>query len=99
MASVWHQGGLTVTPNVNLVKNIGFGDGATHTTSKNDINSNMKTNEMSSLLFSNSVEINTEADKWTFDNHYGGKNLRYPYRILSFPYRVLRYIARAMKKI
>ena len=99
MASVWHQGGLTVTPNVNLVKNIGFGDGATHTTSKNDSNSNMKINKMSSVLFSNSVEINTEADKWTFDNHYGGKNLRYPYKILSFPYRVLRYIFRFIKKL
>ncbi|SDY32118.1 hypothetical protein SAMN05421644_1496 [Allochromatium warmingii] len=30
-ASVWYRGGLTATPNVNLVTNIGFGEDATHT--------------------------------------------------------------------
>ena len=32
-ASVWYHGGLTATPNVNLVTNIGFDDAATHTKS------------------------------------------------------------------
>ena len=35
MASVWHGSGLTVTPNRNLVTNIGFGTEATHTRSAN----------------------------------------------------------------
>jgi hypothetical protein len=29
--SVWHRNGLAIHPNVNLVTNIGFGAGATHT--------------------------------------------------------------------
>ena len=29
--TAWNQSGLTVLPNVNLVSNIGFGEGATHT--------------------------------------------------------------------
>lgn len=31
----WTQNGLTITPNVNLVSNIGFGEGATHTKLRN----------------------------------------------------------------
>ncbi len=30
--SVWNSGGVCITPNVNLISNIGFGEGATHTT-------------------------------------------------------------------
>ena len=36
MASVWFHNGLTATPNVNLVTNIGFGPEATHTVSRDD---------------------------------------------------------------
>src|SRR6266516_3000821 len=35
-ASVWFRGGLTVTPNINLVTNIGFGPDATHTIEQED---------------------------------------------------------------
>ena len=31
MVAVWRLSGLTVTPSLNLIQNIGFGDGATHT--------------------------------------------------------------------
>jgi hypothetical protein len=34
--SVWYHGGLTATPNVNLVTNIGFGPEGTHTVVKED---------------------------------------------------------------
>ena len=77
-ASVWYNGGLTVTPNVNLVSNIGFGDGATHTTFENDKYSNMSVQSIGNLKHPIKIEQNLEADKWTFNNHYGGKNLRFP---------------------
>ena len=72
-ASVWYNGGLTVTPNVNLVSNIGFGDGATHTTFENDKYSNMSVQSIGNLKHPIKIEQNLEADKWTFNNHYGGK--------------------------
>ncbi|HWO43946.1 MAG TPA: glycosyltransferase family 2 protein [Candidatus Eisenbacteria bacterium] len=34
--AVWSRNGLAVTPSVNLIKNIGFGEGATNTTSLDD---------------------------------------------------------------
>jgi hypothetical protein len=38
--SIWVNGGVSITPNKNLVKNIGFGDDATHTKDKRE-NPNM----------------------------------------------------------
>ena len=35
MASTWYKNGLTATPNVNLVSNIGFGKDASYTKQKN----------------------------------------------------------------
>lgn len=39
--SVWTQSGLTATPHAALLSNIGFGEGATHTTSPDDWRSGM----------------------------------------------------------
>jgi len=38
----WINNGLTIIPNVNLVKNLGFGEEATHTFNKNDKRANME---------------------------------------------------------
>lgn len=43
--ALWLQGMLTVLPNVNLISNIGFGQGATHTFG-NSIYANMKTSNL-----------------------------------------------------
>jgi hypothetical protein len=39
MFSIWAQNGLCITPNVNLVSNIGFGLDATHTTGDSPLKS------------------------------------------------------------
>jgi hypothetical protein len=44
--SAWLQNGLTILPNVNLISNIGFGDGATHTFNANNPFSNLPTQSM-----------------------------------------------------
>lgn len=36
LLSGWKAGGLTCTPRVNLIRNVGFGDGATHTSNIHD---------------------------------------------------------------
>ena len=97
-ASSWYQNGLTITPNVNLVSNIGFGDNSTHTKDKNDKAANIPTKEIGIFKHPKVVQRNIEADNWTFDYHYGGKNSRFPSNLFNFPGRALRYIYRKFKK-
>ena len=99
LASTWFKGGLTATPNVNLVSNIGFGEGATHTMSKNDKNSNMETSSLKILKYTNIIKKNIKADDWTFNHHYEGKKLRFPYKWIIFPYRVLKYVMRKINLV
>ena len=66
-ASTWCKGGLTATPNVNLVSNIGFGDHATHTKDKNSKFSNMSVNSLGNLTHPKKVERNYLADSLTFE--------------------------------
>jgi hypothetical protein len=44
--TTWLQNGLTILPNVNLISNIGFGEGATHTTSTKNPFINLPTQSM-----------------------------------------------------
>ena len=95
----WRKKNLVITPNSNLVSNIGFGKDATNTKSKNSKFSKMKVNNIGKLKHPKMVMRNIEADKWTFDHHYGGKNFRFPGNWIIFPNRVLRYFYRKLKKL
>jgi hypothetical protein len=100
MASTWYKNGLTVTPNVNLVSNIGFGPNSTHTKDKSSSSSNMPTKEIGDLIHPKLVQRNLKADRWTFNNHFGGKYLRFPYNLIIFPYRFVgNIISTLLKKI
>ena len=46
LLSIWVQNGLSITPNHNLVSNIGFGPAATHTKSEKQLRANMATHPM-----------------------------------------------------
>tara|TARA_B100000745_G_scaffold300599_1_gene255788 strand:- start:10551 stop:11561 length:1011 start_codon:yes stop_codon:yes gene_type:complete len=59
----WNNGGLTCTPAVNLVSNIGFGDGAQHTIDSQNRLSNLPTKHISfPLKHPQIIEANTDAD-------------------------------------
>ena len=92
LASVWYQGGLTVTPNVNLVSNIGFGPDATHTFSENNQFSAMKTHRLSELNHPIKIEQDAEADLYVFDNAIGGKYFRFPLNLFLFIFQGIRKI-------
>jgi hypothetical protein len=66
-ASVWHAGGVTVTPQVNLVVNIGFGAAATHTTS-----SHAEKQQAGPIAFplvhENELKVDEKADLFVFHN-------------------------------
>lgn len=93
-ASVWYQGGLTATPNVNLVSNIGFGKDATHTKSKKNKHAELQVRSIGELKHPSEVVRNEEADCWAFDYHFDGKNLRFPGSWIIFPRRVAGYMYR-----
>jgi hypothetical protein len=62
--SCWRAGALAVHPYRNLVRNIGFGDYATHTRDRNSIFANMPTYEMSfPLVHPNRVERTPACDE------------------------------------
>ena len=60
----WNNNWLTILPNVNLVANIGFGEGATHTIGESEF-ANLKAYDLIVKNFSKDVERNFEADDYT----------------------------------
>jgi hypothetical protein len=99
LISTWYKNGLTATPNVNLISNIGFGEDATHTKNKNDKNSNIKTSKLGILKHPKAIQKNEEADNWTFKYNFDGKNLRVPYIFFFIPIRFYKYIYKKLRVI
>ncbi len=75
---IWKNNGLVVTPNKNLIQNIGFNKNATHTTKENHKLANMKIDEMSNLVDPVEINVNIEADNYLFNYVYNGKYQRFP---------------------
>lgn len=84
LASIWFNNGLTITPNQNLVKNIGFDINSTHTFGLDTKKYSMDAQE-GYIDFNNhpkNITANTDADLFTFNNHYNGKYNFFPWRII-----------------
>ena len=78
-ASIWAKGGLTVTPNGNLVSNIGFGPDATHTTPETHELANMPTVSLGELTHPFLVERDEDADDAAFEYVWNAeKQLQFP---------------------
>lgn len=70
----WKNQGLSISPNKNLVTNIGFGEEATHTKSKNSPQSNVKMHELNfPLEHPIKVQRNLRADKYAFKRIFKSK--------------------------
>lgn len=97
LCCVWFNQGLTATPNVNLVSNIGFGENSTHTSSNESPWSQMSTNSMSAEIIHPYLIIqDITADEYTFNTHYGGNYQRFPRNLLLFSSRVSGFIRRRL---
>jgi hypothetical protein len=90
-ASVWKNGGLTVTPNVNLVENIGFDDQATNTFSKRK-KILSRAGKLKAFKPPSSIELNTIADDYVFRNHFGGWKKEFPYTLIFKLYKLKQKI-------
>jgi hypothetical protein len=68
--SVYCQNGLCITPNMNMITNIGFGiEEALHCHNKKDRYANMERYEMEEIIHPSFLIPNKEADLYTFKNH------------------------------
>lgn len=69
--SIWKAGGVSITPNVNLVTNVGFGSDATHTR-RRDVAMGMQVGELAFPLRrpSNELEISRGADRHLYETRY-----------------------------
>lgn len=94
-ASVWHGEGLTATPNVNLVTNIGIGPDATHTVATTG-QDGVPVQPLGPLTHPARVEKDRHADRYVFDHHFGGIHQRLLRRIITLPKRSIRWIVRQL---
>ena len=85
--------GLTALPNRNLVTNIGFGDGATHTFEQID---QPVVKELGPLSHPRLVCRDAKADDYTFLHHFGGLELK---REQAMSRVIMRYIKSSIKKL
>jgi hypothetical protein len=72
-ASVWYRGGLTATPNCNLVRNIGFGEDGAHTTKRGGELENMAVEPLGEIVHVDNVAQDDIADAYVFQHVFGGK--------------------------
>lgn len=93
-SSIWKYGGLTATPNVNLVSNLGFGEDATHTKEQNSLVSDLPTNSLGFLRHPAQITMNSLADRYVFDYVYGGKHFRFPNSVLRFLKQRIKQLAK-----
>lgn len=82
LASLWYRNKLTITPEYNLVSNVGFDGLATHTKNRFSISANKKTFAIEKIIHNSSIKRNAEADRYTFKNHfYETSNLNLGHKI------------------
>ena len=96
MASVWYQGGLTVTPNVNLVSNIGFGPDATHTVTQQP-QGGLAACPLGQITHPDEVKQNRKADRYVFDYCFEGRRQRLLGKLFLLPRRIAGDFYRLIK--
>ena len=66
--SRWNQGGCSIVPSVNLIKNIGFGPDATHTVSADHPQAGISAGELKFPLKHRPFEIDRNYDRLIFNS-------------------------------
>lgn len=63
--AIWKSDGIVISPNFNLVTNIGFGDEATHTLDPGSKNSGKLLQSLTKIEHPSKIEVDKKADKYT----------------------------------
>lgn len=96
MTCLWYHGGLTATPRVNLVTNIGVGPDSTHTLAEED-QPGVPVKPLGSITHPAEVKQHLKADQYVFDHLLGGLYMKFPRTLLKFPIRVKNKLVRMWK--
>jgi len=97
VASILANGGLTASPNRNLVSNVGFGEDSTHTFGRGpdtSITVGIDPNQLPKFILRDA-----SADRYTFDHSFGGKCYRFPLSLLWLPKRAFGFCIRSLNLI
>lgn len=96
MTCLWYCGGLTATPRVNLVTNIGVGPDSTHTLADED-QPGVPVRPLGPITHPLEVRQHLKADQYVFDHLLGGLYMKFPRTLLKFPIRVKNKLIRMWK--
>lgn len=66
MFAGWGQQGVSAVANVNLIQNIGFDSGATHTVAFDPRVANLPTEDIGPIIYTKTIEEDKQADHYTF---------------------------------
>lgn len=99
LASIWHGGGLTATPNVNLVRNIGFDEQATHTRSPRSSYARLKLHSLGPITHPQNLFADQVADAYVFEHTFGGRRLRWPRNMLLPPRRFAGAVLKRLRSL
>jgi len=91
----WLHGGLSITPSVNLVSNLGFRSDGTHTTSDSPW-ANLPTYDIGHIVHPPKISADRSADWWEFVHHYGGEWYQQQVHPLTRLRRLLSRVKRAL---
>jgi hypothetical protein len=75
--SVFKNKGICIYPKKNMVKNIGFGENATHTKDKRSLLSNMKIKKLGKIIHPKSIATNNDYDTAAFVAAYYPEQINY----------------------
>lgn len=103
LAAIWNNYGVSLNPGVNLVSNLGFGQGATHTKETNSIFSKIRLSrinniDLKKIIIDNKIQTeNHDIDEKIFKkSFYNNKILAYNYISYIF-FKLLYFISAKFK--
>jgi hypothetical protein len=96
-ACIWYHGGLTITPNVNLVSNIGFGEEGTHTLEKNSPFACMPIASLDTITHPEKIESDNLADAYVSANLFSRGKKTLPEMMVFILSRILEKITQKIK--
>jgi hypothetical protein len=90
--AIWKNFGICVTPNHNLVVNIGIGKDSTHTKTYNNVIARVRLEPINKITFPKIISIDTEADKYTSRKTFGASLQNLWKILLTVPYGIYKKI-------
>jgi hypothetical protein len=90
--TILESNGMSISPNINLVSNIGFGINATHTIEKNKLVSDLPISELKISNHPNNIIVSKKADEFTYKYIYGIVKPKNWYDTLYISYKIKKIL-------